>query len=400
MIMEPRIIKTETEYRSYLEEVARLAAEDPAPGSATGDRLELLAKLVEDYEKERFKFDRPDPIDAILFRMQEQGLRQKDLAPLLGGKNRASEVLARKRPLTLPMIRALSESLRIPADLLIREPEASYGEQLESPELPLPLLIKSGWFDDDEVPMLTPGEIVRRYLAPQKGPLYLKHTITYGATPATNKTNLRLWAGRVREIAVSKRRDLGVWRSHTLDDQFLTYVAKLSWAETGPRLAQTFLAEKGIALIILPALPQTRLDGAAMTGEDGAPIVGLTIRHDRLDNFWFTLLHELVHALRHLTEPSQVITDEDVEDDRGDDAKEAEANRVARESFIPRSVWKRSEAFLRPSPETIQDLANRLHINPAVIAGRLRREKLGYKALSGMVGNKQVRRLFPEVKWE
>jgi len=119
--IEPRIIKTETQYRAYLAEVDRLAAGDPVLGTTAGDRLELLAKLVEDYEKERFKFKRPDPIDAILFRMEEQGLRQKDLAPMLGGKNRVSEVLARKRPLTLSMVRALYDSLRIPAELLIRE---------------------------------------------------------------------------------------------------------------------------------------------------------------------------------------------------------------------------------------------------------------------------------------
>lgn len=119
--MEPRIIKTEDQYRDYLAEVKRLAADDPVPGTPEGDRLELLAKLVEDYEKERFKFDRPDPVDAIRFRMEEQGLRQKDLAPILGGKNRASEILSRKRPLTLAMVRALCDKLHIPAELLIRE---------------------------------------------------------------------------------------------------------------------------------------------------------------------------------------------------------------------------------------------------------------------------------------
>ena len=126
MKLEPKIIKTEEQYRVYRAEVERLAAGDPAPGTLDGDRLELLAKLVEDYEKERFKFDRPDPVEAIRFRMDEQGLRQKDLAPLLGGKNRASEVLARKRPLTVAMVRAISESLRIPADLLVREPAPRY----------------------------------------------------------------------------------------------------------------------------------------------------------------------------------------------------------------------------------------------------------------------------------
>jgi len=124
--MEPRVIKTEEQYRRYLSEVERLAAQDPAPASGKGGRLELLAKLVEDYEKARFKFRKPGPVEAILFRMQEQGLRQKDIAEILGGKNRASEVLSGKRSLTLSMIRSLHEKLAIPPELLIREPEAQY----------------------------------------------------------------------------------------------------------------------------------------------------------------------------------------------------------------------------------------------------------------------------------
>jgi HTH-type transcriptional regulator / antitoxin HigA len=84
--MEPRIIKTDDQYRRALAEVERLAAQDPDPDSAEGGRLELLAKLVEDYEKARFKFSKPSPVEAILFRMEEQGLRQKDIAEILGGK--------------------------------------------------------------------------------------------------------------------------------------------------------------------------------------------------------------------------------------------------------------------------------------------------------------------------
>ena len=82
--MDIRIIKSEEHYRKALEAVAQLAEKDPAPESDDGARLELLAKLVEDYEKERFAFNHPDPIDAIIFRMEEQGLRQKDIADLLG----------------------------------------------------------------------------------------------------------------------------------------------------------------------------------------------------------------------------------------------------------------------------------------------------------------------------
>lgn len=398
--MEPRIIKTEAQYRAYRAEVERLAVEDPVPGTPDGDRLELLAKLVEDYEKERFRFARPDPVGAILFRMEEQRLKQKDLAPILGGKNRVSEVLSRKRPLTLAMVRALSESLHIPAELLIREPESpQYSDEATEEEIPLPYLVKSGWFHGDEATRLTTAAIVRRYLKPPHGPLYLRRTITYGATPETNKTNLRLWVGKVRELANESRRQRGQWRPGTLNDDFLSYVARLSWTNKGPRLAQEFLAEKGIVLIILPALPQTKLDGASMLDPDGAPIIGITVRHDRLDNFWFTLLHELVHAWKHLPERDIAITDESVEDERDDDSKEAEANRLARDTFIPRSQWKRSEAFLRPSVETIHALADKLHISPAIIAGRLRRDKSGYGAFGKLVGYRQVRRLFPEVKW-
>lgn len=398
--MEPRIIKTEEQYQTYLAEVERLAADDPVQGTADGDRLELLAKLVEDYEKERFKFDRPDPVSAIMFRMEEQGLRQKDLAPILGGKNRVSEVLSRKRPLTLAMVRALSDSLHIPAELLIREPEPpQYSEENVEDEISLPHLVKSGWFGGGEATRLTTAAVVQRYLKPQHGPLYLRRTITYGATPETNKTNLRLWVGKVRELALESRRRRGPWRADTLNEEFLGYVAKLSWTEKGPKLAQEFLAEKGIALVVWPALPQTRLDGAAMLDQDGAPIIGITIRNDRLDSFWLTLLHELAHAWKHLPEKDIAITDESVEDERDDDSKEAEANRLARDAFIPRSLWKRSEAFLRPSVETINTLADKLHISPAIVAGRLRREKTGYAAFGKLVGNRQVRKLFPELKW-
>src|ERR1700736_969751 len=120
--MDLRIIKTEDHYRRALAEVERLAECDPDTETPDGARLELLAKLVEDYEKGVYAFRKPDPIDAILFRMEQQGLRQRDVAPLLGGKNRASEILSRKRPLTLPMIRALNEHLGIPSELLILEP--------------------------------------------------------------------------------------------------------------------------------------------------------------------------------------------------------------------------------------------------------------------------------------
>lgn len=398
--MEPRIIKSEQQYREYLAEVDRLATEDPAAGTSAGDRLELLAKLVEDYEKQKFAFDQPDPVDAILFRMEEQNLQQKDLAPLLGGKNRVSEILSRKRPLTLQMIRSLSKSLKIPVEVLVQDLEKPRNyEVLSDIREPTPFLEGSSWLRENADYEKTNPALLTNYLKPNHGPLYLRRTITYGATPETNKRNLQLWVGKVRELASARKSQRGRWKQESLNEDFLLYVARLSWSEKGPAQAQSFLAEKGIALVMLPALPQTKLDGAAMLDEDGAPIIGLTARHDRLDNFWFTLLHELVHAWKHLNERDLAITDESIEDAHDDDAKEAEANRIARDTFIPRVIWKRSDAFLRPSSETICALADKLHISPAIVAGRVRREKTGYALFGKLVGNKKVRTLFPDIKW-
>jgi HTH-type transcriptional regulator/antitoxin HigA len=115
--MKAKILKTEDEYRAALDRVEALM--DAKPGSTKEEELELWSLLVERYEEEHFPIDLPDPVEAIKFRMEQEGLRQKDLARVLPGKNRVSEVLNRKRKLSLGMIRALHHSLGIPARVLI-----------------------------------------------------------------------------------------------------------------------------------------------------------------------------------------------------------------------------------------------------------------------------------------
>jgi HTH-type transcriptional regulator/antitoxin HigA len=126
--MEITVIKTEDQYRAYLDEVRALSMRAPQPGTPDADRLELVSRLLEMYEQDRFRLHNPDPVSAIRFAMQQRGMRQKDLAPLLGGKNRASEILSGKRRLTLAMIRSLSRSLKIPAEVLIRDTPGGQGE--------------------------------------------------------------------------------------------------------------------------------------------------------------------------------------------------------------------------------------------------------------------------------
>jgi HTH-type transcriptional regulator/antitoxin HigA len=397
--MDIRIIKTDEQHQKALAEVGRLAEKDPLPESIDGARLELLAKLVEDYEKDRFLFKKPDPIDAIVFRMEEKGLRQKDIADLLGGRNRASEVLARKRPLTLPMIRALYEKLDIPPALLIREATTEYETEthFDAADVPLELLQQRGWIEAG----ITAKQLLHRLLAPATSPVLLRHTRVFGGSTRTNHFRIQLWLARVREIADSRDYLRGRYRKDHLNLETLRYISRLSWMPDGPRLAVNFLAERGIALVIEPHLSPTRLDGAAMIGRNGAPVIGLTVREDRLDNFWFTLLHELVHAWKHLDhENHRAIADENIEKPAADlEEIEREANELAAEILIDKATWRRSNAHLSPSAQAIYEFATRMQVSPAVVAGRIRYERRNYALFSKMVGYRTVRAMFPETKW-
>jgi HTH-type transcriptional regulator/antitoxin HigA len=121
--MDVRPIRTEADYQAALDEVATLMA--ASPGSPEGDRLDVLATLVEAYEAVHFPIEAPDPVSAILFMMEQKQLSRRDLEPAIGSRARVAEILNRRRTLTLPMIRALSQVLDIPADVLIQPYETS-----------------------------------------------------------------------------------------------------------------------------------------------------------------------------------------------------------------------------------------------------------------------------------
>jgi HTH-type transcriptional regulator / antitoxin HigA len=117
--MDIKPIRTEADYKAALKEVAALMESDPALGTLNGDRLDVLVTLVQAFEARQFLIDLPDPIEAIKFRMEQQGLRPKDLEPMIGRSNRVYEILNRKRPLTMSMVRKLHTGLGISAECLI-----------------------------------------------------------------------------------------------------------------------------------------------------------------------------------------------------------------------------------------------------------------------------------------
>ncbi|MBL9217387.1 MAG: hypothetical protein JNG82_02795 [Opitutaceae bacterium] len=120
--MKPKVIKTEREYKAALAHLEALM-DRSSPDTA---ELELWSLLVEKYEEEHFPIATPDPIEAIRFRMEQAGLAPADLQPFLQSKSKVSEVMNRKRPLSLSMIRALHHGLNIPAEVLVQETQAPY----------------------------------------------------------------------------------------------------------------------------------------------------------------------------------------------------------------------------------------------------------------------------------
>jgi len=116
--MRIKPIKTEADYHAALKEIEHLF--DAAPGTREGDRLEVLTTLLEAYEEKHFRIPLPDPIEAILYYIETRGLTRRDLERYIGSRARVSEVLNRKRPLTMEMIRNLHQGLGIPAEVLIQ----------------------------------------------------------------------------------------------------------------------------------------------------------------------------------------------------------------------------------------------------------------------------------------
>jgi HTH-type transcriptional regulator/antitoxin HigA len=117
--LKPKVIKTEAEYQQALARVEAIF--DARPGTAKGDELELLLLWVETYEDQAYPIDLPDPISALRFRMEQGGLKPKDLIPYIGSKSKVSEVLSRRRPLSLTMIRKLVTGLQFPAEVALRK---------------------------------------------------------------------------------------------------------------------------------------------------------------------------------------------------------------------------------------------------------------------------------------
>lgn len=394
-----KVIKTEQDYHEALRLVEELMDRDPSPDSPEGEQLSLLTTLIQDYEARVFPQTLPDPIEAIKFRMEQADLKPADLIPYIGSRSRVSEILSGKRQLTLDMVRALSKGLGIPAKVLIQKPELGEDVELNAWDNRLiKEMSKRGYFgasafkEDNKISLLKSFFSVTGNNMQIMG--MLRKSPHYRTSPLTDKRALIAWSTQIFKKA-KKTKVPAKYNHGTLNLEFLRDLAKKSTDKDGPLMAQDHLKKNGIILVIEPHFSKTYLDGATLLPNKDNPVIGLTLRYDRLDNFWFTLMHELAHISLHYDKDITLFYDE-IEGVRGVDINdiENEADQMVREALVPNSKWENSPAKLIPSPMAAQSLADELGVHVAIVAGIMRYEHKNFYYLNKIVNSYKVRDYF------
>lgn len=398
-------IRTDADHKAALARIDALM--DAEAGTPQAEELAVLADLVEAYEAKHFPIELPRPVDAIQFRMEQAGLEPRDLEPFIGSRGKVSDVLSGKQPLTLPMIRALHQHLGIPAAVLLQDSRGALSEHddpsnpgLDWSRFPLNEMMKRGWVRTVPSAKSQAEGLIRELIDAAGGfqavPMPLcRRNDSMRQNAKTDTYALLAWCLKVLALARAETLSGGyVKGSVTLD--FLSRLARLSADADGPKRAKGALSEIGVHLICLAHLPKTYLDGAALRDvQGGSPVVALTLRYDRLDNFWFSLLHELAHVGRHFDGQVEAFVDDFSLREapaRHEDIREDEADEWANEALIPEEAWAASGLIARASYTGIINFAQRIGVHPAIVAGRIRHKTRNYRAFAPLLGTGEVRK--------
>ncbi|MFZ4618845.1 MAG: ImmA/IrrE family metallo-endopeptidase, partial [Rectinemataceae bacterium] len=402
MEIQFKVLKTEADYDRALADLARVF--DAPAGTPEADQLDVLVLLIKSYEDEHYPIDAPEPREAIRFRMEQAGLSQKDLIPYIGSRSKVSEVLSGKRELTLAMIRSLNKHLGIPAEVLIREAPAALPKalaDLDFAQFPLKEMEKNGAFSGFDLGMAKIGEKAEeaiRWLVGQIGGFQAVPQVALRKTDGM-RLNAKLdnyallgWSLQALKEAADHPPS-GRFKSEALTDKFIETLVGLSVLDDGPRHAKEYLGKAGITLLALPHLAHTYLDGAVFLREREGPLIALTLRYDRVDNFWFVLLHELGHLkLGHLSGGRTWIAD-DLDLPDADSIQEREADDFASRVLLPEDFDLSSR--MRLSSSEVVRYASDHGLHPAIVAGRIQHEKKDFRTFANLLGRGEVRKHFP-----
>lgn len=394
--MEIKLIHNEKDYELAMARLTVLMDLNPDLNTPDSNELELWATLIEKYESELHTPESPTPIEAIKFRMDQMGFNQSDMAEYFGSNSKTSEVLNGKRNLTLSMMRKLVNGLGIPACVFLQD-EAVLLSDTSTDWLAYPVsdMLKKGYFPGFEGKLsdlkLVAEEQIRALFERVPGSLSLHEPCMKTAAHGENDKEVNqyaLLAWQVRVLERCYQQPISAYEEGSLNLDFLKSVVQYSFLDNGPLLAQEFLAKNGVYLVVEGHLEQTYLDGAAFLSPKGNPVVAVTLRYDRLDNFWFTLLHELAHIeLKHVNKGRKVIYDSNLNpEDTG--VIEKQANDRAKEAFNLneddlRNVYQYSD---------VAALERKYKVSASIIIGQVRRIKNDYRLFSRKMG--KVRYIF------
>ena len=350
-------------------------------------------------------------LPAILVQARiSAGLSQTDLANALGAKPQQVQ----RYEATDYMGASLARLIEVSRILGVRvsgefssKPSAggtvfswSSTDDIDWSKFPIKEIADRKWFDLPRGADIV--EKFREYFVEAAGPQLeiALHRKKVGGGTRPNEYALLAWQIRVLEKARSR-----IALSHhkspefSLDDRWLPELVALTRREDGPKRARNLLQRKGILLVIEDHLPGTYLDGAAMLVDDWRPVIGMTLRYNRLDNFWFVLFHELGHVFLHLM--NGLLYDFfDEEESAEGDRLELDADQFALNSLISENLWDQCLSRFALSEEAVRMDADKLGIAASIIAGRIRKEQGNFSILSDLVGQGVVKAQFTRDEYE
>lgn len=375
--------------------------------------LSELKSLVDAYEaakagdyEELKRRAGEDPGLALVVARIARGLTQKDLARKLGLKEQQIQRYEadRYRSINLSNYRRIASVLGVHWEVKLSDWVGSgwnvATEVLASDVIKILKHARThGWFDGEE--SSTAEEESYNYLQRYVSDHILRYgspsLLRTGLNVEDYKDDLSLLAWKAR---ITRRAELIIEESkikyQILDISWLLDLVRLSGHEDGPEHAVKFLRQQGIVLIVEPQIAGMRVDGAAFL-VDGVPVIGMTLRRDTIDNFWFTLLHEVAHIVLHYRTGLSHGFFDDIDSTTIEEV-EREANDFASNILIPEEKWKRSPARIAKSPAVVEKFASELGIHSAIVFGRIQKERKDYAVFSNKIGRGLVRKvLIPEI---
>lgn len=380
--------------------------------NALQSEIENLTLQVREYESlksgevEILKAFTLEELPEILIRARiAKGLSQSKLAELLGLKE---QQIQRYESEEYAMA-SLSRLVEIANVLELNISEiAQFKKSQQAPSIsylawdqfPIREMFLRNWFEDFSGSISEATENAEELLKEFVGkcldePIkaFARQRIRLGGT--INPYALIAWQCRVINLARKIKLTKSFNKSLLLDEWFENLI-KLSRETDGPKKAVAYLQEVGIRLVIVPHLSKTHLDGAAILLTDG-PAIGMTLRYDKISNFWFVLIHELIHIKKHLCKGNVESIFDDLELENEATDIEKETDEAASEMLIPNKDWETALARYVRSEESVKEFADKIGISPAIVAGKIQKEAENYIILKDIVGQGEVRTLFPEV---